>query len=223
MAEGRPTGVDGSDALDALVADRVVPVIVLEDASAAAPLADALVAGGLHCAEVTFRTDAAEAALRAMATDDRLVVGAGTVVSAEQVERAHAAGARFIVSPGLSPAVVRRCRELGLPVIPGVATPSEVMAALDEGLRLLKFFPAEPFGGIATVRALAAPFRSVRFVPTGGISAAQLPDYLAVPAVAAVGGSWMVAAKLIAERRWDDIRSLTAEAVAIAAESAPSA
>src|SRR5690606_33242717 len=101
MAEGRPTGVDGSDALDAPVADRVVPVIVLEDASAAAPLADAPVAGGLHCAEVTFRTDAAEAALRAMATDDRLVVGAGTVVSAEQVERAHAAGARFIVSPGL--------------------------------------------------------------------------------------------------------------------------
>lgn len=223
MTEVGQTGVAGGDALGALVTDRVVPVIVLEDASAAAPLADALVAGGLRCAEVTFRTDAAEAALRAMATDERLVVGAGTVISAEQVERAHDAGARFIVSPGLSPAVVRRCRDLDLPVIPGVATPSEVMAALDEGLWLLKFFPAEAFGGITTVRALAAPFRSVRFVPTGGISAAQLADYLAVPAVAAVGGSWMVAAKLIAERRWDDITRLTAEAVAISAANAPAA
>src|SRR5690606_34942944 len=183
MAEERQSGEPGSDALGTLVTDRVVPVIVLEDDTAAVPLADALVAGGLRCAEVTFRTDAAEVALRAMAADERLVVGAGTVVSTEQVDRAHRAGARFIVSPGLSPAVVGRCRDLGLPVIPGVATPSEVMAALDEGLRLLKFFPAEAFGGIATVRALAAPFRSVRFVPTGGIGAAQLADYLSVPAV----------------------------------------
>jgi 2-dehydro-3-deoxyphosphogluconate aldolase/(4S)-4-hydroxy-2-oxoglutarate aldolase len=205
------------DVVDAITGGRLVPVIVLEDADAAKPLADALVAGGLRCAEVTFRTSAAEAAIRTMAADGRLLVGAGTVLAADQADRAVAAGARFIVSPGLSQGVVRRSNELGVPVFPGAATATEIMTALDMEVEIVKFFPAEQLGGIAMIKALAAPFRSVRFIPTGGIAAAQLGDYLAVPAVAAVGGSWMVAPKLIADGRWDEITRLTAEAVAIAA------
>jgi len=197
---------------------RLVPVIVIETPAAARPLADALVAGGLRCAEVTLRTDAAEAALRAMAGDPRLLVGAGTVVRPDQVDRAVAAGAAFIVSPGFSEAVVRRCGALGVPVFPGVATATELMAARDAGLTVVKFFPAEPLGGVATLRALAAPFPDVRFIPTGGITAAHLPAYLAHPAVLAVGGSWMVAPKLVAAGAWDEISRLTAEAVTVATE-----
>ena len=208
-----------SDTQAEVLATRLVPVIVIDDVAAALPLADALVAGGLRSAEVTFRTDAAEAVVRAMSADGRLLVGAGTVVTADQVDRAVAAGARFIVSPGFSPAVVRHARELGVPVFPGVATATEIIAALAEGVDVVKFFPAEPLGGVTMIKALAAPFRSVRFIPTGGIAAAQLPGYLAVPAVAAVGGSWMVATKLIAEGRWDEITKLTAEAVAVATAS----
>jgi 2-dehydro-3-deoxyphosphogluconate aldolase/(4S)-4-hydroxy-2-oxoglutarate aldolase len=208
-----------SDTQAEVLATRLVPVIVIDDAAAAVPLADALVAGGLRSAEVTFRTDAAEAVVRAMSADGRLLVGAGTVVTADQVDRAVAAGARFIVSPGFSPAVVRRGRDVGVPVFPGVATATEIIAALAEGVDVVKFFPAEPLGGVTMIKALAAPFRSVRFIPTGGIAAAQLPAYLAVPAVAAVGGSWMVAPKLISEGRWDEITKLTAEAVAVAAAS----
>jgi 2-dehydro-3-deoxyphosphogluconate aldolase / (4S)-4-hydroxy-2-oxoglutarate aldolase len=195
---------------------RLVPVIVVEDPAAAQPLAEALVAGGLRCAEVTFRTAAAEAALAAMAADPRLLVGAGTVVRPEQVDRAVAAGARFIVSPGVSPTVVRHCRRTGVPVVPGVATATEIQAAGEEGLEVLKFFPAEPLGGLGMLKALAAPFPAVRFVPTGGIAAAQLGDYLAHPSVLAVGGSWMVAPKLIAAGAWDEITRLTAEAVSVA-------
>lgn len=197
---------------------RLVPVIVIEDPGAARPLGEALVAGGLRCAEVTFRTTAAEEALAAMAEDPRLLVGAGTVVRPDQVDRAVAAGARFIVSPGFSPAVVRHCVQVGVPVMPGVATATEIQAAREAGLDLLKFFPAEPLGGLAMLKALAAPFPGVRFVPTGGITAAQLGDYLAHPSVAAVGGSWMVAPKLIAAGAWDEITRLTADAVAIAAK-----
>ena|SRR5690606_4214845 len=210
-----------TDVMEVIGADRLVPVIVLEDAAAAAPLADALVAGGLRCAEVTFRTAAAEAALAAMARDRRLLVGAGTVVRPEQVDRALAAGARFIVSPGFSAAVVRRCREVGLPVIPGVATATEIQAAVQEGLSVLKFFPAEAMGGLATLAALAAPFPDLRFVPTGGVNAGNLGAYLAHRSVLAVGGSWMVAPKLISAGEWDEITKLTAEAVALAAASRP--
>jgi 2-dehydro-3-deoxyphosphogluconate aldolase / (4S)-4-hydroxy-2-oxoglutarate aldolase len=194
---------------------RLVPVIVLEDEGSAAPLADALVAGGLRCAEVTFRTPAARAALRIMAADDRLLVGAGTGVTPAQVDEAVAAGARFIVSPGFSAAVVRQCAAAGVPVFPGVATATDLMAAVQEGLDVVKFFPAEPLGGVKMISALAAPFPSMRFVPTGGITAAGLPAYLAHPAVLAVGGSWMVAPKLIAAGEWGEITRLTAEAVAL--------
>jgi 2-dehydro-3-deoxyphosphogluconate aldolase/(4S)-4-hydroxy-2-oxoglutarate aldolase len=193
---------------------RLVPVIVLEEAAAAAALADALVAGGLRCAEVTFRTAAAEAALKNMAADGRLLVGAGTVINREQVDRAVAAGARFLVSPGFSPAVARHCAALGVPLFPGVATATDIIAALDEGYDVVKFFPAEPLGGLSMIGALAAPFPGVRFIPTGGITAAHLPGYLAHRSVLAVGGSWMVAPRLIASRNWPEITRLTAEAVA---------
>ncbi len=205
--------------LAAIEASRLVPVIVIEDAGAAPRLAEALVAGGLRVAEVTFRTAGAQAALAAIAADQRLLVGAGTVVRPEQVDQAVAAGARYIVSPGFSPAVVRRCQELGVPALPGVATATEIQTAVAAGVEVLKFFPAEPLGGVGMLKALAAPFPGVRFVPTGGIRAAQLADYLALPSVLAVGGSWMVAAKLIEAGDWDEITRLTAEAVRLAATS----
>jgi 2-dehydro-3-deoxyphosphogluconate aldolase/(4S)-4-hydroxy-2-oxoglutarate aldolase len=200
---------------------RVVPVIVLDDAAAAGPLAAALVDGGLPVAEVTFRTAAAERALAAMASDQRLLVGAGTVISPEQVDRAFDAGARFIVSPGFSAAVVERALALGLPVLPGVATATDIMSAIAAGLSTVKFFPAETVGGVAALRALAAPFPHVRFVPTGGITAASLAAYLAMPSVLAVGGSWMVSRELIGAGRYDEVSRLCAQAVAVAAGRAP--
>lgn len=193
---------------------RILPVVVLEDAAAAGALAGALAAGGLHSVEVTFRTDAAADAISAMSEHPELLVGAGTVVSPEQVDRAVAAGARFVVSPGFGPAVVRRCQELDVPVFPGVASATEIQMALDAGLRTVKFFPAEQLGGLAMIKALAAPFRSVRFIPTGGVNPDNLPGYLAHPAVLAVGGTWMVAPALLAAGAWDEVTRLTRAAVA---------
>jgi 2-dehydro-3-deoxyphosphogluconate aldolase/(4S)-4-hydroxy-2-oxoglutarate aldolase len=220
-ASGLGTPPSPAGALETIARLRVVPVIALDDAAAARPLAEALVEGGLPVAEVTFRSAAAEAAIAAMVEDGRLLVGAGTVVRVEQVDRAFDAGARFVVSPGFSAAVVRRARELGLPALPGVATSTEIMAAMDEGLSMVKFFPAETCGGVAAVRALTAPFPRLQFVPTGGITAGTLPAYLALPAVSAVGGSWMVAPGLIAAGRFDEVTRLSAEAVTIAAEHLP--
>jgi 2-dehydro-3-deoxyphosphogluconate aldolase / (4S)-4-hydroxy-2-oxoglutarate aldolase len=205
-----------ADVLATIGERRLVPAITIEDPGAAGALAAALVAGGLRCAEVTFRTAAAGAAIEAMAADTRLLVGAGTVVRPEQVDRAVAAGARFVVSPGFDVAVVRRCRDLGVPAIPGVATATEIQAALAEGVDVVKFFPAELLGGVAMINALAGPFPAVRFIPTGGIAAANLTPYLAHRSVLAVGGSWMVAPKLIAAADWDEVTRLTAEAVALA-------
>jgi 2-dehydro-3-deoxyphosphogluconate aldolase / (4S)-4-hydroxy-2-oxoglutarate aldolase len=196
---------------------RVVPVVVLDDADRAEGLADALVAGGLHVAEVTFRTAAATEAIRRMAKHPEFVVGAGTVVRAEQVDQAVDAGARFVVSPGLSPAVVARARERGIDVLPGVVTPSEVITALDLGLSTLKFFPAAQYGGVATLKALASPFPDVRFIPTGGVSLANLSDYLALPTVPAVGGSWMVPRDLMAAGDFAAITELTTQTVRAAA------
>lgn len=184
---------------------RVIPVVVLDDPVRAVELAAALVDGGLPVAEVTFRTPGAAAVLRSMASRSELLVGAGTVITAEQVDRAHEAGAAFVVSPGLSEAVVRRCQALGLPVVPGVSTASEIIRALDLGLDTVKLFPAEACGGLGTVKALSAAFPQVSFVPTGGITESNAAAYLAHPAVAAVGGSWMVAADLLASERWDEI------------------
>lgn len=213
-----PAGSGPGTVLDTIRALRVLPVVVLDDAAAARSLSAALVEGGLPAAEVTFRTAAAERALATMA-EQRLFVGAGTVLTAGQVDRAVAAGARFVVSPGFSRPVVERALELGVAVVPGVATATEIMAALDAGLSTLKFFPAEHCGGVAAIRALAAPFPQVRFVPTGGITAAHLPQYLAEPAVAAVGGTWMVAPDLIARGRFDEVTRRCADAVAVASGS----
>ncbi|HEX5331077.1 MAG TPA: bifunctional 4-hydroxy-2-oxoglutarate aldolase/2-dehydro-3-deoxy-phosphogluconate aldolase [Cellulomonas sp.] len=205
------------DILSTLSAVRLLPVVVLDDASAADALAGALVAGGLPVAEVTFRTAAAQDAIRVMADRGDVLVGAGTVVTVAQVDQAVAAGARFVVSPGLSRAVVERCQELGVLAVPGVVTATEIQAALELGLTTVKFFPAGTSGGAAAIAALAAPFAGVRFVPTGGVGPANLHEYLALPSVLAVGGSWMVARDRIAAGDFAGITQLTAAAVALAA------
>lgn len=199
-----------NDIITLLNGHRVIPVVVIDDAHSARPLADALVAAGLPLAEITFRTDSAEQAVRVLAERDDLVVGAGSIRTADQVDRAVGVGARFIVSPGLSAAVVERCRVLDVPVLPGVATPTEIMQALDLGVDVVKLFPAGLLGGPAAVRDLAAPFPSVRFVPTGGVGPGNVGEYLALPAVVAVGGSWMVGRDLLRAGDFDQIRQLAA-------------
>jgi 2-dehydro-3-deoxyphosphogluconate aldolase/(4S)-4-hydroxy-2-oxoglutarate aldolase len=210
-----------NDAEKAIAVARLLPVVVIDDPRAARPLAAALKRGGLRCAEITLRTAAAEEAIRAMAADPDLVVGAGTVLNAAQAARVIDAGARYIVTPGLSMEVVRHCQARSVPVFPGVATASELMTALDAGIETVKFFPAEQLGGPATLNALAAPFRTTRFIPTGGVTATKLPGYLRHPAVLAVGGSWMVATSLINAGKFDEIARLSAEAVAIATREGP--
>jgi 2-dehydro-3-deoxyphosphogluconate aldolase/(4S)-4-hydroxy-2-oxoglutarate aldolase len=196
--------------------NRVLPVVVLDDAALAEPLATALKNGGLRCAEITFRTAAAAETIKSMAADPDLLVGAGTVLTPAQVDRAVEAGARFIVSPGFGPAVVRHCQALGVPVFPGVATATEIQMALEVGVTTVKFFPAEQLGGVGMVRALAAPLRDVRFIPTGGVSAENLAGYLAEPAVLAVGGTWMVAPSLLAAGDWAEVTRRTLAAVDVA-------
>ncbi|WP_431892732.1 bifunctional 4-hydroxy-2-oxoglutarate aldolase/2-dehydro-3-deoxy-phosphogluconate aldolase [Cellulosimicrobium funkei] len=204
--------------LEGIARARVVPVVVVDDAAQGVLVASALRDGGLPVAEVTFRTAGARAAIEAIAREvPDVLVGAGTVVTAAQVDEAVDAGARFLVSPGLSAAVVRRAQELGVPVVPGVATPSDVIAALDLGLDVVKLFPANVVGGPAAVKAFSAPFPGLRFVPTGGVSAANLLDYLALPAVLAAGGSWMVDAALVRAGDTVEITRRTREAVALAA------
>ncbi|BFL46030.1 bifunctional 4-hydroxy-2-oxoglutarate aldolase/2-dehydro-3-deoxy-phosphogluconate aldolase [Lactonifactor longoviformis] len=192
----------------------IVPVVVLKDAKDALPLAKALCEGGLPCAEVTFRTDAAEESIRIMSKAfPDMLIGAGTVLTAEQVDRAVAAGARFIVSPGLNPDIVRHCKEKGVPITPGTSSPSDVEQALSLGLDVVKFFPAEACGGLSMIKAMAAPYTNMMFMPTGGISAQNLNSYLAFPKILACGGSWMVKGDLIDAGDFDAIRRLTREAV----------
>jgi 2-dehydro-3-deoxyphosphogluconate aldolase / (4S)-4-hydroxy-2-oxoglutarate aldolase len=202
-------------AYERIAASGVVPVIRVERAEDAPALARALAGAGLSCLEITFRTDAAADAIAAIrSTDPDVLVGAGTVLSTDQVDRAIDAGAAFVVSPGFQPAVVRACLDRGLPIFPGVLTPSEVIQALDAGLTALKLFPAASAGGPAYLRALAGPFPTARFMPTGGIDAAALEAYLRVPSVFAVGGSWMVHPDLLAARAWEGVRRLAEEAAA---------
>jgi 2-dehydro-3-deoxyphosphogluconate aldolase/(4S)-4-hydroxy-2-oxoglutarate aldolase len=201
------------DTEQTIAKNRLLPVVVIDDATTAEPLAEALIAGGLPCAEITFRTAAAADAIKAMAAVAGLAVGAGTVLTRDQVDRAVDAGARFIVSPGFSAAVVERSRELGVPVYPGAATATEIQMALDAGLSTVKFFPAEQLGGAAMVKALAAPFRQVSFIPTGGVTTDTLSGYLALPSVLAVGGTWMVAADLLKNRDWAEVTRRTRAAV----------
>ncbi len=194
---------------------RLLPVIVVQDANDTPPLAAALKAGGLRCAEITFRSAAAADAIRAIADDPDMVVGAGTVLRASQLEEAVGAGARFIVTPGFSREVVQLAQEAAVPVFPGVATATEVQMALDQGVDVVKFFPAEAMGGVATLKALAGPFPMVRFIPTGGINLERLKSYLELKSVLAVGGSWMVAPELLKEKRFDEVSRLAAEAAAL--------
>jgi len=196
----------------------VVPVVVLEDVKDAAPLAKALVEGGLPCAEVTFRTAAAEESIRVMTTEyPDMFVGAGTVLTIDQVDRAVAAGAKFIVSPGFDPEIVDYCLEKEIPVFPGCITPSEVAQAVKRGLKVVKFFPAEQFGGVATIKAMAAPYVGLKFMPTGGVSAKNLESYLSCDKIIACGGSWMVKGDLVKAGKFDEIKTLTEEAVKLAA------
>jgi 2-dehydro-3-deoxyphosphogluconate aldolase/(4S)-4-hydroxy-2-oxoglutarate aldolase len=204
-----------------LAAIRIIPVVVLDDSAAAAPLAGALADAGLPCAEITFRTAAGEAAIGIMAQQRNLLVGAGTVLEASQAEHAAQAGARFIVSPGFDEELVRRCQELSVPVLPGAATATEIQRARRAGLRVVKFFPAETLGGVNALDALSAPFPDMRFIPTGGIGPGNLQPYLARSAVLAVGGSWMVPRKLIADRDWAQVTRLARDAVQLAGQSGP--
>ncbi|MBX9245005.1 bifunctional 4-hydroxy-2-oxoglutarate aldolase/2-dehydro-3-deoxy-phosphogluconate aldolase [Actinotalea ferrariae] len=203
------------ETLAQLAAARLVPVVVLDDSADAAPLAAALVEGGLPVAEVTFRTAAAADSIRAMTERGDILVGAGTVLTPAQVDEAVAAGASYVVSPGLSRAVVDRCREHGVLPLPGAVTATEIQAALELGLSTVKFFPAGTSGGAKAIAALSAPFGGVTFVPTGGVSAANLHEYLDVPSVVAVGGSWMVPKDLIRSGDFAGVTRLTAEAVAL--------
>ena len=192
----------------------IVPVIALEDAKDAAPLAKALQRGGIGCAEVTFRTKAAQEAIRIMTKEcPEMLVGAGTVLNAQQVDQAVEAGAKFIVSPGLNPATVSYCVEKKIPILPGTANPSDIEAALSLGLDTVKFFPAEAAGGIKMIKAMSAPYGNVRFMPTGGINADNLKEYLDFEKVIACGGSWMVKKDLIKAGKFEEIERLTAEAV----------
>lgn len=194
----------------------VVPVVVLDDAKNAAPLAKALCEGGLACAEVTFRTEAAQESIRVMTKEyPDMVVGAGTVLTTEQVDRAIEAGARFIVTPGLDPVIVKYCMEKQIPITPGVVTPSELAQAVNLGLDLVKFFPAEPSGGLPMIKALAAPYNKMKFMPTGGINANNITDYLRYDKVFACGGSWMVKDSLVKAGDFDQITAMTKEAVSI--------
>ncbi len=197
----------------------VIPVVVLQDARDALPLAKALCEGGLPCAEITFRTAAAEEAIRLMTANyPEMFVGAGTVLTVEQVEKAVKAGARFIVSPGFDPEIVRYCTERQIPVFPGAVTPSEVAQAVKHGLKIVKFFPAGQFGGIDTIKALAAPYPGLLFMPTGGVNVNNLSEYLSCDKIVACGGSWMVRESLVKEGKFDEISRLAREAVTVATE-----
>ena len=203
---------------------RLVCVAVIDKPDDAVPLAQALLAGGLNCIEVTFRTaGAADSIARIRKEIPQMTVGAGTLLSVDNVKAAVDAGAQFGVSPGLSEAVSKAAREKGLPLFPGVITPTEVMRAMELGWKHLKFFPSETFGGVNALKALAGPFghTGVKFIPTGGITAATLPNYLAVPQVEAIGGSWMAERKLVADKDWAKITALTAEAMKFIAAAKP--
>lgn len=196
----------------------IVPVIAIDEVEHAIPLADALLAGGVPVVEVTFRTRAAAEVIRVLSSErPQLLVGAGTVLSPESAQVAMDAGARFAVAPGLNPRVVGYAREIGLPFVPGVATPSDIEAGLDLGCRVLKFFPAEALGGVKLLQAFAAPYRhtGVRFMPTGGVTPDNLSGWLELDTVAAVGGTWLARSSDMAGGRWGEITARCQEAAAV--------
>lgn len=208
-----------NDTLKEIGHTGIVPVVVLNKVADAVPLANALIKGGLPCAEVTFRTDAAEESIREIAKKfPEMFVGAGTVLTTEQVDRAIGAGAKFIVSPGFNPKVVEYCIKNNYPICPGIMTPTELEMALGFGLDVVKFFPAENAGGLKMIKAMSAPYTMMKFMPTGGINATNVRDYLACDKILACGGSWMVKGDLIKAGDFDEIQKLTAEAAAIVKE-----
>ena len=194
----------------------VIPVVVLEDAANAVPLAKSLLAGGINICEITFRTAAAEEAIRQIALNvPDMIVGAGTVITKEQAKAAIDAGAKFIVSPGSDLEVIRYAKELGVYMLPGAVTPTEVMQLIKEDIKVVKFFPAENYGGLKTIKAISAPFPNIKFVPTGGVSLSNLTAYLEFDKIAAVGGSWLCTKDLITNGKWDEITKLSKEAMDI--------
>jgi len=208
-----------SDVMAALKAAKIVPVVVVDGADEGLKLADALIAGGLPVAEVTLRLPGAMDAIRAISEHrPEIILGAGTVVTAEQAEEAVKAGAKYLVSPGTFEPVIKKAKELGVPILPGVATPSDIMRAVDLGLDTVKLFPAGVVGGPAAIKAFSGPFPNISFMPTGGVSTANIADYFAIPAVIAVGGSWMVERGLVTGGKWDEITELTKQAVTKANE-----
>ena len=205
-----------NEMLDTLGRMGVVPVVKIDRVEDAVGLGSALLAGGLPCAEITFRTEAAEEAIRRIASNlPEVILGAGTVRSVEQADRAVSAGAKFIVSPGFNEKVVDWCLDNEITVTPGVATPTEIEMATDKGLDILKFFPAEAMGGIKTLKAISAPYVGIKFIPTGGISRDNLADYLSLPSVHCCGGSWLVKADLITGGKFDEITKLAKDAVSL--------
>lgn len=206
--------------MDALIAQletlRLLPVVAIDSAEKASPLADALTEGGLPCAEITLRTDAGLGAIRKLQSRKDFLVGAGTVHSADQAKASVEAGAKFIVSPGLNPKTVGWCLENRVPIFPGIATPTDLEMALEFGLGVVKFFPAETLGGVSTLTAFSGPFGNMRFIPTGGIGPGNICDYLNLKYVVACGGSWMVKTDLLGENNFDEIQRITSEAVKLA-------
>jgi len=198
----------------------VVPVVAIDEAKDAFALGEALVAGGLPCAEITFRTAAAEESIRTLSQEfPEILLGAGTVLTIDQAKKAVDGGAQFLVTPGFDEAVVTWSMAQEVPIFPGVATPTEINMALRHGLNTLKFFPAEALGGVKTLKAIAAPYGDVRFIPTGGINPKNLPDYLKLPAVVACGGSWLVKKTMIAKGEFNTITKLVREAVQLVQQS----
>ncbi|MEG0770157.1 MAG: bifunctional 4-hydroxy-2-oxoglutarate aldolase/2-dehydro-3-deoxy-phosphogluconate aldolase [Ruthenibacterium sp.] len=203
-----------NDILQKIYEIGIIPVIAIDDADKAVPLARALVAGGLPAAEVTFRTDAAEESIRRITKEvPEMLVGAGTVLTKDQVDRAAAAGSKFMVSPGFNPEITKYALDKGIHFMPGTATPGEMEQAMSMGLSAVKFFPAEQNGGVAKLKAVAGPYKNLRWMPTGGVNAKNLMDYLSFDKIIACGGTWMVKADLIEEGNWDEITRLTREAV----------
>ena len=208
-----------NDTLKKMGSIGIVPVVVLNKTEDAAPLAQSLMKGGLPCAEVTFRTQAVEESIRTIAKAfPDMLVGAGTVLSVDQVKRAVDSGAKFIVSPGLNPKVVEYCLKKNYPVTPGIMTPTELEVALGYGLDVVKFFPAENAGGLKMIKAMSAPYTMMKFMPTGGINATNVRDYLACDKILACGGSWMVKGDLITSGNFSEIEKLTSEAAQIVKE-----
>ena len=202
--------------IEQISACGIVPVVVLNDAEQAVPTARALLAGGINVMEITFRTAAAKASIAKVAAEvPEMIVGAGTVINVEQLRDAVEAGAKFVVSPGSDPEVIQEAAKLDVPIIPGVVTPSEIMMGLKLGVKVFKFFPAESYGGLKTIKALCGPFPQIKFIPTGGISQANASEYFNNPKIQAVGGSWMVSSAMIEAGDFDGITAKSAAATAL--------